>query len=308
MTYKRGDNEVSLPLIHPVICETKDNSRTMTSLTVTTITAHLTEDYSKFHIQVYSGSQHEDRMALFVAITQFKSWAESKGAWDTPPSDSAQTLFTKWKKRLAGLVSQNWMKIGNRLAPGAIPKTFTLFKKSLSRYNVEKVAHGDDDAYFTQQEYLQERPLPSGMTFNEYYNRLTLFSAYMMCLFDARQIIRLKNVQGAFDFEREAHTLDLLWNVPHGAIDPTGCFDEGQLVAILLQTMPEPWVTQARLQSVTHLTPLRDVCAKIATYCAISRQQNNASNHQYSPVPQGFAFRGGGRHNLRNRYDNRNYG
>jgi hypothetical protein len=111
------------------------------------------------------------------------------------------------------------MEIENRLA-AAITKTFRLFKKFLSGYIVKKVAH-DDDAYFTQQEYLQERPLPSGMTFNEC---LTLFSAYMMWLFDAHQIIWLKNVQGAFDFEREARALDLLWNVPNGAIDPTGCF------------------------------------------------------------------------------------
>jgi hypothetical protein len=68
MTYKRGDNEVPLPLIRPAICETTDNGRTTTSLTVTTINAHGTEDYSKFHIRVYSGSQHEDLTVVTMSF------------------------------------------------------------------------------------------------------------------------------------------------------------------------------------------------------------------------------------------------
>jgi hypothetical protein len=160
-------------------------------------------------------------IALIVTINQFKAWAEAKNMWNTPPSREVPQLYSEWRKCLTGLPEQNWLEIEGRLVAPSTSKTFTLFKKCLSGFIVKKVAH-DDDAYFMQKDYLNERNLPANTSFNDYYDRLRLYSSYMIWLLDVRQIVRLKNIQDPFGFTRECATLELLWSRPNDNEDPTG--------------------------------------------------------------------------------------
>jgi hypothetical protein len=87
--------------------------------------------------------------------------------------------------------------------------------------------------YFTQHDHLNERDLPANMSFNDCCDRLTLCSSHVMWLLNARQIIRLKNIQVAHDFERESSAVDFLWKAPSGPTTPTGMFDEDAIVSDL---------------------------------------------------------------------------
>ena len=115
-------------------------------------------------IRVFSGTTNEDLVCLLVTLNQFKVWAEAKGVWATSPVYEVTDLFTEWRKCLASIAEQKWNEVTERVA-GQASKTFLLFKRCVSEFIVTKVAH-DDDAYFTQKEYMGERRIPNGMTFH----------------------------------------------------------------------------------------------------------------------------------------------
>jgi hypothetical protein len=58
----------------------------------------------------------------------------------------------------------------------------------------------------------------------------------MIWLLDARQTVRLKNIEDPFDFARDCAALELLWSRPNDNEDLTGMVSDGDIVDIVLRT------------------------------------------------------------------------
>lgn len=291
MPYNVSDDEAAFPLVRRQIYQDADAARTTTQKTIVTSAGiGQPDEKSKFTIKIYSGNTNEDIISLIVTIMQFKSWAEAKGLWDAPLAQAVPKLFEEWRKCLNGMAEQNWNEIMARVG-NTTTRTFALFKVKMSEFIVKKVAH-DDDVYFTQKDYLNERTLPANMTFNEYYDRLTLYSSYMPWLLDIPQIIRLHNIQATFEYERVQQATDLLWE--------TGSLQPHDFVDIILRTMPPRWLRQFRLSGGSHQSSISDICTRMSIYDADDRRQRNT---RYAPRQS--TMRGGARRpptNNRGRY------
>ena len=152
---------------------------------------------------------------------------------------------------------------------GQAAKTFTLFKRCVSEYIVKKVAH-DEDAYFTQKEYMSERRIPSGMTFHEYNDHLELYGNYLPLLLDRQQMLQYQadfiNAQARLRCEKEALADQLLWTV--------GTLTEQEQVTIILHNCPERWKTDFAMIGGNHRSSLEKVKEMISIYDVFDRARN----------------------------------
>ncbi len=176
MNFQISDAAAPMPLLRKQHFQTTDDARVCTKKTIVKKQTDGTEEKSTFQIRVFSGNTNEDLVSLIVTLTQFQSWAQAKGIWNTSPVIDVTELFVEWKKCLSSLAEQKWNEVERRVA-AQTTRTFLLFKQCLSEYIVKKIAH-DDDALFTQREYLMERRIPTGMTFHEYFDALELYHTY----------------------------------------------------------------------------------------------------------------------------------
>jgi hypothetical protein len=176
MNFQISDAAAPMPLLRKQHFQTTDDARVCTKKTIVKKQTDGTEEKSTFQIRVFSGNTNEDLVSLIVTLTQFQSWAQAKGIWNTSPVIDVTELFVEWKKCLSSLAEQKWNEVERRVA-AQTTRTFLLFKQCLSEYIVKKIAH-DDDAFFTQREYLMERRIPTGMTFHEYFDALELYHTY----------------------------------------------------------------------------------------------------------------------------------
>jgi hypothetical protein len=281
-----ADYEAPFPLTRKEICVAADTARLTTTKTIV-ISGDLEgnpEEKSKFVIKIFSGAMFEDNIALIETINQFKSWASAKGLWNTPVQQPVKSLFVEWRKCLSGTAEANWDEIISCRIGATTTPTFSLFKLCLSEFIVKKVIH-NNDAYFVQKDHLLERTLPANMPFTEYYNLLQLYSSYMPWLLDAPQMIRMKNITGTMEFEREAQAQLLLWT--------PGELSSQDRVDIILRTMPERWIRQFRLSGGSHQSAEHFIVKMMQTYDADDKRNRN---DRYSSRSRPPIMRGGGRH------------
>ena len=286
MAFQISDAATPMPLLRKQNNQTADDARTQTKKVIATRRdPNGPEEKSTFMIRVFSGTTNEDLVCLLVTLNQFKAWAEAKGLWQTSAAQDATELFTEWRKCLASLAEQKWNEVNARIA-GQATKTFALFKRCVSEYIVKKIAH-DEDAYFTQKEYMSERRIPSGMTFHEYNDQLELYGNYLPLLLDRQQMLQYQadfiNSQARLQYEKEALADQLLWTV--------GTLTEQEQVTIILHNCPERWKTDFAMIGGNHRSSLEKVKEMMSIYDGFDRARNR---NRYS-FEQRSTVRGGTR-------------
>ena len=298
MAFQISDAAAPMPLLRKQSNQTADDARTQTKKVIATKQdQNGLEEKSTFMIRVFSGTTDKYLVCLLVTLNQFKAWAEAKGLWATSPAQDAKELFAEWRKCLASLAEQKWNEIETRIA-GQATRTFLLFKRCVSIYIVKKIVH-DEDAYFTQKEYMSERRIPSGMSFHEYNDQLELYGNYLPLLLDRQQMLQYQadfiNSQARLQYEKEALADQLLWTV--------GTLTEQEQVTIILHNCPERWKMDFAMIGGNHRSSLDKVKEMMSVYdgfvCA--RNRNRYSSEQRSIV------RGGARRNYQQPRRNFNY-
>jgi len=298
MAFQISDAAAPMPLMRKQMYQAADDARTQTKKVIVKKGGQNgLEEKSTFMIRVFSGTTNEDLVSLLVTLNQFKAWAEAKGLWATSAATDATELFTEWRKCLASLAEQKWNEVQERIA-GQAAKTFLLFKRCVSEFIVKKIAH-DEDAYFTQKEYMSEQRIPNGMTFHEYYDQLELYGSYLPLLLDRQQMLQYQaafiNSQARLQYEKEALADQLLWSV--------GTLTEQEQVTIILHNCPEKWKIDFAMMGGNHRSSLEKVKEMMSTYDGFDRARNR---HRYS-LEERPVMRGGARRNFQQPRHTMNY-
>ena len=175
----------------------------------------------KIYVPVYSGDENEDIEAFFETFTIFEQAMLKKKKWDNDFAHSVDcnVLFDYFDLCLTGTAQQDW----HTVLETDKSRNWKSWKKLALEFIVEKIL--PLDAYEKQCRYLENRSMPLGMSFIDYYKRLQIGNNALPYMLTREQMEEISD--GA------VKTLKEHWVY--------GKFGPNKLKTIVLERVPPRW-------------------------------------------------------------------